>query len=85
MDRVQFSVVFSGGLWVVKLRAGGENLYATRKAAIVAAVEAAKDFANRGLKADVVVQENNNHFRCEYESTNDEGSRTLTSDGFTAA
>ncbi len=66
MARVQYFVVLHNGEWKISLNQKHHGPYATQKAAIRAAVDAAHSTGNKGQDAQVLVQGQNNQFRTEW-------------------
>ncbi|HZS64865.1 MAG TPA: DUF2188 domain-containing protein [Xanthobacteraceae bacterium] len=67
MARAQYFVVQHAGEWKIKFEEKHYGPYATQKAAIRAAVDAAHASGKKGIDAQVFVQSTNNHqFRTEW-------------------
>jgi hypothetical protein len=66
MARAHYYVVHHEGEWKISYNDKHYGPYATQKAAIKAAVDAAHKFGERGHDAQVLVQGENNQFRTEW-------------------
>ena len=71
MARVQYFFVNHSGEWKISLNGTHHGPYATQKAAIRSAVDAAYDSGTKGIDAQVLVQGVNNQFRTEWTYGND--------------
>lgn len=66
MARTQYFVVNHQGEWKISLDGKHHGPYATQRAAIKAAVDAAHETGKKGGDAQVLVQGANNQFRTEW-------------------
>jgi len=71
MSRTQYFVVLHSGEWKIKLDGKHYGPYATQRAAIKTAVDAAHKNGDNGLDSQVLVQGTDNKFRTEWTYGND--------------
>jgi hypothetical protein len=71
VTRAQYFVVLHQGQWKISLAGKHYGPYASQRAAIRAAVDAAQDSGTKGVGAQVFVQAENNQFREEWTYGND--------------
>jgi hypothetical protein len=71
MARLQYVVVLHQSEWKISFQGKHYGPYATQKAAIRVAVDAAHESGAKGSDAQVLVQGENNQFRTEWTYGND--------------